>query len=95
MTANDEYIKTRMEEAGKKMGESTHNGPLYEYHKGQFLAFREILKPETYGVNRKKRIDQMMSKWSFRASNKNMTKTPVDIEAYQDIMWILGGDEEE
>ena len=49
LTANDEYIKTRMEQAGKKMGENTHNGQLYEYHKGQFLAFREILEPETYG----------------------------------------------
>lgn len=38
--------------AGKQMHESTHNGQLYEFYKGQFLAFREILYPETYGVKK-------------------------------------------
>ena len=49
MIANEEYIKARMAIAGTQMHESTHNGQLYEFYKGQFLAFREILEPETYG----------------------------------------------
>ncbi len=49
MIATDEYIENRMKEAGDKMGKHTDNGQLYEFHKGQFLAFREILHPETYG----------------------------------------------
>lgn len=47
--ATEQYIKRRMNEAGKLMGENTGNGSLYEYHKGQFLAFREIMYPDTYG----------------------------------------------
>ena len=53
MTANDEYIKARMNEAGKKQGENTDNGQVYEFYKGQFLAFREILEPEIYGKDAK------------------------------------------
>lgn len=49
MIATDEYIENRMKEAGDKMGKHTDNGQLYEFYKGQFLAFREILKPEIYG----------------------------------------------
>lgn len=49
MIATDEYIEARMEEASKLMGEHTDNGQLYEFYKGRFLAFREILKPEIYG----------------------------------------------
>ncbi len=49
MIATDEYIENRMAIAGKQMGENTDNGQLYEFYKGQFLAFREILHPETYG----------------------------------------------
>jgi len=47
--APDQYIQARMDEASKKQGENTDNGQLYEFYKGQFLAFREILKPEIYG----------------------------------------------
>ncbi len=49
MIATDEYIKNRMVIASKQMGENTDNGQLYEFYKGQFLAFREILQPEIYG----------------------------------------------
>ena len=52
--ATEQYIKRRMNEAGKLMGESTGNGQLYEYHKGQFLAYREILYPDIYGKDDKK-----------------------------------------
>jgi len=38
-----------MKEAGDKMHEHTGNGQLYEFYKGRFLAFREILYPNTYG----------------------------------------------
>jgi len=51
--APDQYIQARMDEAGKKQGENTDNGQLYEFYKGQFLAFREILKPEIYGKDAK------------------------------------------
>ena len=44
-----EYAKERMDEASKLMSANTGIGSLYEYHKGQFLAFREILHPEIYG----------------------------------------------
>ena len=47
--APDQYIQARMEEASKLMSEHTGNGQAYEYYKGRFLAFREILKPEIYG----------------------------------------------
>ena len=39
--------------ASKQMGENTGNGQLYEFYKGQFLAFREIMYPETYGKDAK------------------------------------------
>ena len=51
--APDQYIEARMEEASKLMGEHTGNGQAYEYYKGRFLAFREILKPEIYGKDAK------------------------------------------
>ena len=51
--ATDEYIERRMKEAGDLMGKHTDNGQLYEFHKGQFLAFREILHPEIYGRDAK------------------------------------------
>lgn len=41
-----DYAQQRMEESSELMGKNTDNAQLYEYHKGQFLAFREILKPE-------------------------------------------------
>lgn len=47
--APDQYIQARMEEASKLMGENTDNGQVYEYYKGRFLAFREILHPDIYG----------------------------------------------
>ncbi len=53
MIATDEYIKNRMAIASKQMGENTDNGQLYEFYKGQFLAFREILQPEIYGRDAK------------------------------------------
>jgi len=37
------YVEKRLKESSKKMSESTHNGQLYEFHKGQFLALREVL----------------------------------------------------
>jgi len=46
--APDQYIQARMEEASKLMGDNTGNGQVYEYYKGRFLAFREILQPEIY-----------------------------------------------
>ncbi len=49
MIATKTYIKRRMKEAGDKMRENTSNGQLYEFYKGRFLAFREILYPDTYG----------------------------------------------
>jgi len=53
VSANEEYIKMRMAVASKQMGENTGNGQLYEFYKGQFLAFREILQPEIYGRDAK------------------------------------------
>jgi len=51
--ATTSYIEKQMKEAGEKMGEHTDNGQLYEFYKGQFLAFREILQPEVYGKDAK------------------------------------------
>ena len=42
----EEYAKLRMEESGKLMHENTGNGQLYEYYKGQFLAFRQVVDPK-------------------------------------------------
>lgn len=39
---NKKYANQRMKEASKLMSDNTGNGLLYEYHKGQFLAFREM-----------------------------------------------------
>lgn len=47
--ATKSYLERRMKEAGDKMGEHTDNGQQYEYYKGRFLAFREILFPNVYG----------------------------------------------
>ena len=38
-----EYAQEQMEISGKLMGENTDNGQLYEYHKGQFLAYRKVV----------------------------------------------------
>ncbi|HEC63960.1 MAG TPA: hypothetical protein ENI23_01555 [bacterium] len=62
MPATEDYIKSRMEEAGKLQGENTDNGQLYEFHKGQFLAFREVLDPEHYGRNVKLTEKQELKK---------------------------------
>ena len=54
LIANEEYIKLRMSIAGDQMSASTSNAQLYEFYKGQFLAFREVLEPEIYGLHVKK-----------------------------------------
>ena len=43
--SDEEYAKQRMKESSKLMGRNTDDGQLYEFHKGQFLAFREIIDP--------------------------------------------------
>lgn len=50
MIANEEYIKKRMKFASERMSASVLSARLFEFHKGQFLAFREILEPEIYGA---------------------------------------------
>ena len=57
-TATKTYIKRRMKEAGDKMGEHTDNGQQYEYYKGRFLAFREILYPNDYGDTKESDKDE-------------------------------------
>lgn len=39
------YAKYKMKEAGELMSKNTDNGQLYEFHKGQFLAFRQVVDP--------------------------------------------------
>ena len=40
-----EYAQEQMKISGKLMGENTDNGQLYEFHKGQFLAYRKVADP--------------------------------------------------
>jgi len=42
----DEYAKRRMDEASKMMKATTNRSSTYEFNKGQFLAFREIVNPQ-------------------------------------------------
>ncbi len=44
-------------------------------------------------MSREERLQEMLSKWSHRASKYYAKRTPVDTEAYQDLMWILGDGE--
>ncbi|NIU00377.1 MAG: hypothetical protein GWN01_05390, partial [Nitrosopumilaceae archaeon] len=43
------HLFNRMKESLEKMGKNTGNSNVYEFYKGQFLAFREAMLPEVYG----------------------------------------------
>lgn len=56
-TATKSYIERRMKESGERMSANIQSAKLYEYYKGQFLAFREILEPEHYGRKEAEKIE--------------------------------------
>jgi len=68
---DSEYAKLRMKEASTLMSENTENGQLYEFHKGQFLAFREV-------------IDSHYRKWSFKTKEEILLDNREKEKDYKD-----------
>lgn len=65
-----EYAKQRMEISGKLMHENTDNGQLYEFYKGQFLAFRQVIDRLLLGNSRN--LD--MKEFKLSVTNELVTK---------------------